>query len=98
MSLQDQDSFFRDCTPIKKLVTIESTHLFYKPTVTIFLMKIWVQITAVFLLFPFALLFSACGGGAVETASTETAPPPTVPVNSTATPEPSPSPKIPNLQ
>jgi hypothetical protein len=60
-------------------------------------MKTWVQITAVFLLFANALLFSACGGK-VETASTETNTSPTVAVNPTATPEPVPTPKIPNLQ
>jgi hypothetical protein len=61
-------------------------------------MKIYVQITAAFLLF--ALLFSACGGS-VETASTNetktaTNTAPTIAISPTATPEP--SPKIPNLQ
>lgn len=61
-------------------------------------MKIWIKLTAAFLLFAIILLFSACGG-TVETASTETAPVPTVAVESTATPEASPpQPKIPNLQ
>ncbi len=60
-------------------------------------MKIWVQLTAAFLLFATTLLFSACGG-AVETASSETAPAPTVAIEPPATPEASPSPKIPNLQ
>lgn len=60
-------------------------------------MKIWVQITAVLLLFVCFLLSSACGGKG-ETASTETNTMPTVAVNSTATPEPSPTPKFPNTQ
>ena len=59
-------------------------------------MKTYVQITAAFLLFATALLFSACGG-TVETASTENAP--AVPVQPTATPAPTPTPSvIPNLQ
>jgi hypothetical protein len=60
-------------------------------------MKTYVQITAAFLLFAIALLFSACGG-TVETASSAANTAPTVAVESTATPEAPPPPKIPNLQ
>jgi hypothetical protein len=62
-------------------------------------MKIWVQITAAFLLFAITFLFSACGG-TVETASSATNTEPTVAVEATPTPEASPTPqsKIPNLQ
>jgi len=62
-------------------------------------MKIWVQITAVFLLFAIILLFSACGGS-IETPPTaaNTAPPVAVNADSSPAPTPSPSPKIPNLQ
>lgn len=60
-------------------------------------MKIWVKITAVFLLLGSIFSFSACGGN-VETAPNNSNAVPTVPVKFTASPEPSPAPKIPNLQ
>lgn len=60
-------------------------------------MKIRTLITAVFLL-SISILLSACGGAAVETASSKTNVMPTVVVETPATPEPAPTPKIPNLQ
>ncbi len=63
-------------------------------------MKIRTHFTAVFLL-SVNILFSACGGAAVETAANETNVMPTVTIETPvtpATPEPVPSPKIPNLQ
>lgn len=60
-------------------------------------MKVFAQITAIYLLSGFLVLFSACGNKA-ETAQNETNIAPSVSVNTTSTPEPSPTPKIPNLQ
>jgi hypothetical protein len=60
-------------------------------------MKIWTHFTAVLLL-SISILLSACGGAAVETASSETNVMPTVRIETPATPEPAPTAKIPNLQ
>ena len=60
-------------------------------------MKIRTHFTAVLLL-SISILLSACGGTAVETASSDTNVMPTVAVEKPATPEPVPTPKIPNLQ
>lgn len=60
-------------------------------------MKLFAQITAIYLLSGFLVLFSACGNKA-ETAQTETHITSTISVNTTSTPAPSPTPKIPNLQ
>lgn len=60
-------------------------------------MKIRTLFTAVFLL-SIGILFSACAGGAVETASSEANVMPTVVVETPVPPETAPTPKIPNLQ
>lgn len=60
-------------------------------------MKVFAHITAIYLLFSFLTLFSACGNKA-ETAQNETNISPSISINTNPSPASSPQAKIPNLQ